>query len=185
MTVDKLADNRVLIILCDKDMEDFSLDYDTLSLDDSHSRRVLMRIMQLACIKTGIEIKGKSVLIEALSLDKECYLLLTVDEKHRRTYRIKSNTECLCYHLGTSGNFLDTIEKLYRQNVCCNRNSAYVYNDEYYLIFDYPSLPRKLKKVLSEYGKCSGGNLSAARIRENGKPLCKYNAIVQIGRFLI
>ncbi len=184
MTVDKIGENRVLIVLCGKDMEDFSIDFNTLSLDDLHSRKILLRILQLACMKSGIELRGRSVSLEALSLDEGCYLLVTV-EKHRRTYRMKKSGDCICYSLGASDNFLDTLEKLYRQNVCCNKNSAYIYNSEYYLIFDYPSIPRKLKRVLSEYGEKSGGKLAAAKIKENGKLLCRQNAISQIGRFLV
>lgn len=184
MTVDKLAENRVLITLCNEDMKDFSLDYSRLSLNDIHSRKILTRIMQLACFKFGIELSGKNVLIEALSLDDECYLLLTINRKYSRTYRLKKTT-CQCYRLGKSSNFLDTVEQLYRQNVCCNKNSAYVYKDEYYLIFEYPAIPHKFKRVLSEYGKRSGGNISAAIIKENGKMLCKTNAIAQIGKHLV
>jgi hypothetical protein len=185
LTVEKLDENRVLIILCDKDFNDFSLNYDKMSLDDSHSRNILMKIFRLACTKAGIDFFGKTALFEAMMFENECYLLVTVDVKKPRTYRLKSCSQSLCYRLGKSGNFLDTLEQLYRQNVCCNRNSAYLYNDEYYLIFDYPSIPRKLRHVLSEYGKKSTGKLNAARIKENGKPLCTTNAIAQIGRFLV
>ncbi|MCH5297328.1 MAG: adaptor protein MecA [Ruminococcus sp.] len=185
MTIDKLADNRVLIVLCKQDMSDFSLDYSKMKFDDGHSRKVLMRILRLACMKEGIEINGKSVLLEAINFDEECYLLVTINSHRHKRYRLKSNKNSLCYHLGGSGNFLDTIEQLYRQNVCCNHNSAYMYNNEYYLIFDYPSIPHKLKRVLSEYGNKGKNSLSAARVKENGKQLCRNNAIAQIGKFLV
>lgn len=185
LTVDKLAENRVLIVLCDKDIEDFALDFEKLSLNELHSRRILLRIMQIACRKTGIETTGKSISIEALSFENEYYILVTVNEKRRRTYKLKKNEDCVCYLLGESGNFLDTIEKLYRANVYCNRNSAYLYENRYYLIFDYPSIPKKLRKVLSEYGEKSGGNITAAKIREKGKTLCSHNAITCIGKHLV
>ncbi len=184
MTVDKLSDNRVLIVLCGKDMEEFSLDFDTMSLNDLHSRKMLLRIMQLACVKYGINISGNRVKLEALSVDGGCYILMTVESPCRRTYRFKSG-ESICYHLGTSGNFLDAIDMLYRQKVCCNRNSAYVYDNQYYLIFDYPSIPRKLRRVLSEYGEKRGGALASAKIKEGGKLLCRKNAIAQIGKYLV
>ena len=185
LTVDKLSDDRVLIILGTKEMQDYALDFDTLSLNDLHSRKILLRIMQIACRKTGIETRGKSVSIEALSFDEDCYILVTVSQKSRRTYRMKKNDESVCYFLGESANFLETLEKLYRQNVCCNRNSAYLCDNRYYLIFDYPSIPKKLRRVLSEYGEKSGGKLAAAKIRESGKLLCRHNAIMQIGKYLV
>lgn len=185
MTIDKLTDNRVLIVLCKQDMSDFSLDYSRMKFDDNHTRRILMRIMRLACVKEGIEINGKSVMLEAINFEEECYLLVTINSKKQKKYRFKNSRSSLCYYLGNSGNFLDAIEQLYRQNVCCNHNSAYMYKDEYYLIFDYPSIPRKLRKVLSEYGNKGKNSIITAKVKENGKQLCKQNAIAQIGKYLI
>lgn len=185
LTVDKIAENRVLIVLEEKDMTDFSLDYNKMSFEDVHSRKILMRILQLASIKTGLELNGRRVMLEAILLNDECYLLITVRTRQHKTYRLKDNNKSLCYHLGGSGNFLDTVEQLYRQNVCCNHNSAYEYKNEYYLIFDYPSIPRKLKRVLLEYGSKSGEEITAARIKENGRQLCRSNAIERIGRHLV
>ena len=118
MTVDKLGENKVLIILCNKDMEEFSIDFERVNLHDSDSRRALIKIMKLGCSKAGVEICNRNVDIEALPFDDECYILITVYEKNRRSYRIKDAGKCVCYSLGGSGNFLDTLEKLYRLNIC-------------------------------------------------------------------
>ena len=185
MTVDKLSENKVLVVLCTNDMADFSLDYNSLSLNDIHSRKILLRILQVACMKSGIELKNKNVKLEAMTLEKECYILITFERKHRKIYRVKKKSEVVCYYLGESANFLNTIEKLYRQNVYCNKNSAYLYDKGYYLIFDYPAIPHKLKRVLSEYGEKREGHSFCARVKENGKSLCEHNAIFQIGKHLV
>lgn len=184
LTVDKLENNVILITLCEKDMKEFALDFNAMSLNDAHSHKIIMRIIQLACLKSGIEMKNKSIMLEALPLDGGCCILMTLAQKSRRTYKLKNKNESVCYALGDISNFLDTLEKLYRQNVCCNRNSAYVYNQNYYLIFDYPSVPKKLKGVLCEYGKKCGGKVACARIKENGREICKINAIACIGSAL-
>ena len=184
LTVNRLSDNRVLIILCGKDMEEFSLKYDTMDLEDLHSRKILMRLMQVACRKSGIETIGKRINIEALSLESDCYLLITVKDKKRRTFRMKQKGKSICYMLGNGSRFLDTIEILYKQNICCNKNSAYVLNGKYYHILDYPSIPQKLKMTLSEYAERCSGRIVTAKIRENGTPICTQNAILQIGKFL-
>lgn len=181
MTVDKINHNRILITLCDEDMRDFALDYATLSLNDFHSRKILMRILNLACFKTGIEVQNKNIFVEAMPLDKGCVLLLTVSDSRRHSYKIKGTQKSVCYCLGDSKNFLDTMERLYRQNVCCNKNSAYLYNGDYYLVFDYPSVPKKIKLILGEYGVRCGGNIFAAKLRESGREICRINAIAQIG----
>lgn len=184
LTVNRLSDNRVLIILCGKDMEEFSLKYDKMNLDDSHSRKIIIRLMQLACGKSGIETVGKKINIEAISLESNCYLLITVNDKKRRTFRIKQSKKSICYMLGNGSGFLDTIEILYKQNICCNKNSAYVLNGKYYLIFDYPTIPKKLKMTLSEYAQRCSGKIVTAKIRESGTPICTQNAILQIGKYL-
>ena len=184
MTIDRIAFNKVLVTLCSKEMEDFSLDFDKLSLNDYHSRKILMRILHLACFKSGIEINNKNILMEALPYFGGCSILLTVTEKAgRKTYRIKRN-KSICFRLGDSKNFLDTIEVLYHQNVCCNKNSVYIYNNEYYLIFDYTNIPKKLRIVLSEYAMYFSSNIEAARIKEYGKLICEKNAIERIGKWL-
>lgn len=181
MTVDRLSSNRVLVILKNKDMENLLIDFDTMSLDDLHSRKALLRIINSACRSFGIEASGKSICVEAMSFEEECYLLLTLSESVSKDRETKS----VCYCLGESSNFLDALEKLYRQNVCCNKNSAYEYKGEYYLIFDYPSVPNLIKRVMSEYAKESGKSVCSAKIKENGRVLCEFNAIFQIGRHLI
>ena len=185
MTIDRLGENRVLIILNNKDMNDFSINFDTLSLNDTHSRKILMRIMQVACFKSGIEIKNRRVVLESVAFEETCYLLVTVERKqsHYRDKSTESKTS-VCYKFGSSGNFLDAVEKLYQLKTCCNHNSAYQYNGEYYIIFDYPTIPRSLLRVLSEYGTRVTKRYFALLVKEHGKAICKVNAILQIGMYL-
>ena len=184
MTTDKIKSNKILITLCDEDMRDFSLDYDTLSLYDSHSRKILMRILQIACFKTDIEIKDKRMIVDALPTVDGCMLLLTVEDKKRKKYRLQNSKKCSCYDVGNSKNFLDVIQLLYKQNVCCNKNSAYEKDGVYYLIFDYPAVPKRFKRILHEYGVRCGDNIFAANLRENAQEICRSNAIAVIGKCL-
>lgn len=185
MTVDKLSENTVLIILYTKDMHNLSLELSEQNRDDAAFRKSIIKIMKYACAKAGLDINNRKVEIEALPFENECYLLITVHEKIRRSFRIKNTGECVCYSLGGSGNFLNTLERIYRLNICCNKNSAYLYNDCYYIVFEYPSIPQKLKKLLSEYAEKSIGKIETARVKENGKIICANNAIYQIGKHLV
>ena len=80
--------------------------------------------------------------------------------------------------------FLDVIQLLYKQNVCCNKNSAYEKDGVYYLIFDYPTVPKRFKRILHEYGVRCGDNIFAANLRENAQEICRSNAIAVIGKCL-
>lgn len=184
MTIDRIKSNKLLIMLGEEDMRDFSLDYNTLSLYDSHCRKILMRILQLACFKTDIEIKDKKMLVDALPTADGCMLLLTVEDKKRKKYILRNSKKCYCYEVGNSRNFLDVMHLLYKQNVCCNKNSAYELNGIYYIVFDYPAVPNRIKRILHEYGVRCGNGIFAASLRENAKEICKTNAIAVIGRWL-
>ena len=81
--------------------------------------------------------------------------------------------------------FLSAVEHLYRLNIRCGKNSAYKKDGAYFLIFDYPSVPKKLKLLLSEFGQWQSGKFSAARVREFAEPICERNAVEIIGRRLV
>ena len=123
MTIDKIKSNKILITLCDEDMRDFSLDYDTLSLYDSHSRKILMRILQIACFKTDIEIKDKRMIVEALPTVDGCMLLLTVEDKKRKKYRLQNGKKCSCYDVGR------------KSAGKCTRNLSFKRNCHYWKMF--------------------------------------------------
>lgn len=187
MTVDKLDRNKILITLCTKEMQDFLLDYNTISLSDINSGKVLRRLLRLACFKTETEIRNKTVFMETLPLDNGCMILLTIYEKKdcaTGTYKMKKNSANKCYKFSDISCFLDAIERLNRQNICCNKSSVYLYNDEYYLIFDYPSLPKKYRILLSEYGTVCKNQTDIARIKEYGKTICSRSAVTVIGKYL-
>lgn len=183
MTVNKLGENRVLIILGEQDMNDFSLDFNNMNLDDSHSRHVLTRLTHSACKSSGIDTGGKSLNIEALSLGDGCYLLVTVGSSNK-TYRRKRGGS-VCYSLGGSGNLLNCIEQLYRLGTACSKSSVYEYSGEYFLVFDYPSVPKSVRVVLSEFSARRCRTLTLARLRERARLICDRNAVCKIGQYLV
>ena len=63
----------------------------------------------------------------------------------------------------------------------CAKNAAYVRGGVYYLLFDYPALPRAFRGLLSEFGSCFGGALKCAQIREHAEVICPRKAISVIG----
>ncbi len=180
MTVNRLDGNRVLIILADSDMSELSLDYNAMSLGDSHSRRVLLRIMRLACRRSGIITQGRRVNIEAMMMSEGCYLLVTVGSR-RGTFRLKEHGS-LCCRLESADELLCAAEALYRGGIYCGKNAAYKKDGAYYLIFDYPCAPAEIKKILSEFAEPPKGGLAAAWVREHGMPLCEKRAIEVIGK---
>lgn len=179
MTVNKLSNNRVLIVLCEQDIEEIN----GIDFDDGASRSRVIGLTRRACRSSGIETGGKRVNIEALPLEKTCYLLVTVDSRKR--YRIKKSGSGLCCKIEDSTAFLSAIEQLYRLNIRCGKNSAYKKGGAYFLVFDYPSVPKRLRLVLSEFGQWQSGKFRAERVKEFAEPICERNAVETIGKELV
>lgn len=184
MTVSRLSGDRVLITLCHREMDDFSLDYKKLSISDDHARRVLLRITQVACRRSGISVSGNRLSIEAMLMGEDCYLLVTVVKKRpAHTYRLKRGSYSVCWKAGSAENLMGAVGALNRRHLYCPKSAVYSLDGEFYLIFD-TVLPEAFRRVLSEFAQKSGGRITAARIREYGKPICEHNAVAQIGRYI-
>ena len=180
MTVNRLGDDRVLVVLGDEEMRDFRLDFERMSLSDSHARRVLTRLTQMACRRSGISTDGRRMNIEALSLGEGCYLLITVGKG--RHWRLSGSSACVCAFFKNSSDLLDAAEALARSGAVCRRNSAYAFKNGYCLLFSYPALPFAVTRLLSEYGSLSRDPLRCAAVAEHGRLLCARNAVETIGR---
>ena len=183
MKINRLDEKRVLVVLGGSDMRDFALDFGVMSMSDAHSRKILLRLTRLACLRSGIDTRGKRLNVEAIMLGDGCYLLVTVKNKPRR-YRLKRGG-ALCYEFDESGALLDAAEAAFRRGFNCVKNSACEWNGKYYLIFDYPALPIALAGILSEFGEKRGGALLCARVRERGKVLCARSALTAIGSLMV
>ena len=179
MTIEQLDSRKVLISLCNEDMENFSLRFNNLSFCDEHSRKVLVRLTQLACVKTGLQLNKSAVLMEALPHQSGCLLLLTVLEKsQRKVYKVKRYRFFYCFVFESAEEVLSCAETLGECGFTLNRNSLWLFENRYYLIFDYPVLHKASKGVLCEYGKeAERTAISLSRIKELGKLLYKDRAM--------
>lgn len=183
MTINRLDERRVLVVLCGDDMRDFALNGKAMSMADAHSRKILLRLTRLACSRSGIDTRGKRLNVEALMMGEGCYLLVTVKSAPSR-FRLKRGG-VLCYRFESAGDLLGAAEAAYRRGVHCAKNSVYEWNGSYYLIFDYPALPRALRGILAEFGEKRRAPLAAALVRERGKPVCAHCALTVIGEKLV
>ena len=179
MTIEQIDSSKVMILLGCDDMKDFSLEYDTLGFSDPHSRRILSRLLKLACNKTGMSVNNKRMYVEALPHKSGCLILLTLTDKiKRRVYRIKkSDKSCCCI-------FRD-VEALIQASCALKRFShpdgtVYFSDDKYYLIIDTMPLSLYLMSALEEFCDayvCS--KPACARIAENGKEIGNIKKISQ------
>lgn len=187
MKISQLSNTKVLISLCNEDMKSFDLDFDRIGLSDPHSKKILSRLLTLACVSNSIDTKGKAILLEAIENNDGVIILVSLSEKQtkRKKYKIKRITEYPCYKFENAEILLCAIEKLCSTNVFFYNNSAYYYKDKYYLVFDYPVVSNKAKVILNEFAvKVCGTKPFVARLNESATTLSSGNAIMHIGSSL-
>ena len=187
MKISQLSDTKVLITLCSDDMKNFGLDFQKIGLSDPHSKKILSRLCTLACASNSIKTEQKTILLEAIESGDGMMLLLSVKEREstRKKYRIKRIQEYPCYRFVDAEHLLSCIERLCDSDSFFYNNSAFLYKDRYYLVFDYPVVSKKAKVILSEFSqKVRGTKTFVARLSESGKSLCKGNAVMHIGSVL-
>ena len=180
MTIEQLGESRVLIVLKSEDMRDFELDYGTLGFSDAHSRRILSRLLTLACTKTGMKTEGRRMLVEALPHRSGCLILLTLTENERKKrYRIKKKPGRICCAFDSADGLLAAAEALGGRVLPPNR--LYGMNGRFYLVINGSPVPKKTLAVLAEF--CDARICSptaAAAIEEKGRLIAGGNAIARI-----
>lgn len=189
MTIEQLDETRLIISLCNEDMQVFSLEYESMGFNDPHSRRVLKRLLSLAGTRTGISVSDKNLMVEAMPHNEGCILLVTLIPKSgqgRRTYKIKRPCDCYMYTFSDVEDFLCCVQRLYEGGFLFRGSKAYRYGGEYYLILSTGGhMPFKAKGLLGEYADTVGtSRLEAAKITEHGTPVAPAHAIMQIGSAL-
>lgn len=183
MTIEQIDSSKILIVLGDKDMRDFALEYGTMSFDDPHSRKILGSILTLACTKTGMSTKGKRMLVEALPHPDGCLILLTLEANRKpRVYKIKRKKRAVCAVFENAEELIRASVVL-KNNINVPENSLYFYGDKYYLILDSIYIPCSVMRVLREFSlKVIQSNIFSARIKENGRLILKGKAHCLIGK---
>lgn len=168
-------------------MKSFELEFDNMKLSDPHSKKIISRLLRLALNSGNIITDNKTVLCEALKSAEGCMLLVSVCDKNdtRKKYRIKRITKYPCYKFSCLEDMLTAIEKLYSTQKMFYNNSAYKYDNFYYLVFDYPVVSQKAGKILTEFSqRLSASKTFVARLNESAKILARGNAIAHIGMAL-
>lgn len=169
MTIEQIDKGKVMIVLGSNDMKDFSLEYSTLSFNDPHSRKILSRLLTLACSKTGMNIDNKKMLVEALPHKSGCLILLTLKPKNkRRVYRVKKPDKCMCSVFGNVDHLIDAAAALSGQ---LPGSRVYLFNDKYYLIIEENIALYPLAR-LEEFSDCYiCSKIAAAKVSEAGSEI--------------
>ena len=185
MNIERIDTARILVLLGEKDLEEYEITFESLTFSEMHSKEVLTDIIRSASEKAGIDFRNKKIVIEALKYDKGCMLLLTLSKK-RKIYRVRYYSKTYIFKFDSAESFLSCIKAVYRLKEEKMMSSAFLYNGMYYLVINTSSgLKEIYMNTFSEF--CTGysrGELYRAFLKEHGKPLKLHNAVKSIGSIL-
>ena len=188
MTIEQIDSNRILIALCDDDMKSFSLEFESMTLSDPHVKEMIQRLLKFASNETGISVKNKKMLIEAIPYINGCLFLITLSQKthKRKIYKIKNPRPTIIEFIEIE-DMLRCISIVYKTKIQYIHSDLYKYGSRYFLIIKpVRGISHRLEAFLYEYGeKISGGNLTVSKLREYGKIIAKDTAIEKIGKALV
>lgn len=183
MKIEQIDNSKVVINLCSRDMEDYKLEYEQISFQNNHSRKILVRLLRLVCSKTGFTIADKTMFVEAVPHADGCTLLVTFVDNKKKKYKIKRPKECICFSFGNLENLIESINILYRENLFLQYGKIYFFRENYYFVFDFFPVPTRAKHILNEFGcrtRCS--KIFLSRLKEAGKSICLKNPVETFGK---
>ena len=183
MTIEKLSSAKVLISLCADDMENFRINIDKMGFCNDDSRKVLLRLLELACKEAGVTLRGKTILMEALPLQSGCLILVTFsDKKKRRVYKVKSIKRRTVYMFDDAEKMLCAAENLYRISAEIPLHSLWSFAGRYYAVFEYCPLQKNICAVLRDYARRTRlSGVALARMQEGGTLIRSQNPLRTIG----
>ncbi len=185
MKIEQIDNSRILISLCDKELQKLSVTFESLDLSENHSRSVIKEIINNASSQTGIDFSNKKILIEALKYEHGCLFLITLSKK-RKVYHIKFYTNSYIFIFNSAENLLSCIKALYNMQNDKFFSSVFLYNQNYYLVIRSSSpLKPKYSNTIKEFCFSSKHNgLFNSFLLEHGKLLHSNNAIQNIGKYI-
>lgn len=187
MNVEQIDSSRIIISLCNKDMENFSVTFESLNLSDIHSKKVIKQILYYASSKTGISLENKKVLIEAMKYENGCILLITFADKNkkRKTYYIKKRSDYI-FMFDNVNDFLDCIKAVYQLKEKRYLSSAFLLDNKYYLAIQPTStLKNRFIQTIKEFSsQNNSGKFKFEILKEHAFAISEFNAVETIGQKL-
>ncbi len=185
MNIEQINSSKIIISLCNKELEKLSVTFETLNFSDLNSRKALKEILYCASSKTGIDFKNKRILIEVMQYENGCIFLVTLSEKNRsrKIYRIKKCVDFYTFIFDSADSLLNCINAIY--NINGGRYCSYVFiMDGTYCLSIRPTstLQNKYINTIKEFtSDIRYGKIYFDFLLEHAKLILTKNAIEVIG----
>ena len=186
MNIERIDKNKVLIDLCDKEMERLSIEYSTLHIPQN--KPVIKAFIELAKAKTGINTYPHSkIRIEAMPYEGGCFLLITLKYPNLfvgKKFRIVRKVFERIFLFGTSNDMIQAIQKLYGDGNFRYQSRLILYREHYCLLIEScVGIDKKSVHILEEYAcQIYTQTIRIAHIKEHGTTIVLQNAVEIIGK---
>lgn len=201
MRFEKLNDNKIKIIITDKDLKEKHIDFHSFMANPIESQTIFFDILNEAEKEIGFTTKNYNIKIEAMQISGGDFVITvtrsipdtTVNSKtdikkkiHVKRKKLELNTNNLIYCFNNFDDFCEYSNYLSKNNINFNsvaKNiSLYEYKNTFYLIFSNLNLRNlELKKVftaITEFATYkNNSDIFKRNLNENGKLIMKNNAI--------
>ena len=192
MLVKALDENRVKVLIEDRDIDRYDLPFEKLNYDDQNSRAFIYEILEEAYDQTGINFRNCRLMIEVIpGVSRSYYVLLTRilqngDEKIEFDKADRTESEMYIFKIDQGSKvfrFFRFLSKIPPQ-----KSDLYFYNQHFYVALSFA--PYVVEKEdfrwfihgLEEFGeRCSFRYSNEALLREWGERLLGPDAYSVLG----
>ena len=159
MKIEAISDEKILVALSDKDMDELQITYDEMDYSNIETRRVIWTILDEAKRSLGkpLDTDGKILIEVTPSDDGGCIMCFTsmpsADYKSRKKLVMKKEVEPLLFKTLNEDALLDTLEILKPLTDLYKNFHIYLYkNNIYFIIYPEISKADKIAYILSDFG---------------------------------
>ncbi len=179
MKIEAISDEKILVALSDKDMNELGITYDEMDYSNIETRRVIWTILDEAKHSLGkpLDTDGKILIEVTPSDDGGCIMCFTAmpttDYKSKKKLVMKKEVEPLLFKTLDEDSFLDSLEILKALTDLYKNFEIYLYRKNIYFVI-YPEISKadKITYILSDFGDVLFGESELlSHIFEYGKAL--------------
>lgn len=211
MTIERINDNKIKIILTLDELEKRDISLKDIEKDGDLAKELFMDLIEESNLDEDFVLEGSQLLIEATS-DNNNLFTVTITKienipelshyatlsKKRKENSKKANTikepnihdykvSSYIYSFDSIDTILSLCNRAKNEKLFFGKNSLYLYEDTYFLIFSTSSIKNKrFKKTfvfLSEYcKKYSSYDMLSTSIKEKAKIIIENNALQKLSK---
>ncbi len=186
MNIELIDENKVLIDLCDDDMQRLCIEYATLQ--ERKNITVIKTLIEIAKIKTGLITNAHTkIIVDTMPYDGGCFILVTLKQPNflsGKKFRIIKKSFERIFVFDSTDDMIRATEKLCRCHCRHYKSSLFLYQGNYCLLIEaVAGMEKSSVHLLGEYACQSYANsVKIAHIKEHATTVITQNAVETIGK---